>query len=151
MSELISSEARAWIGREAPEKRIDIHRSDIIKYSVATEQKLEKYRNGDEAPPMFLFGALRPVAPIDELTPDGLAVENFIPDLPLKRVMAGGFKQRFHRPIKAGDKLVAKQSLGDLFEKQGASGPLIFLVYQLKVETEAGELVMEEQQTRIFR
>ena len=151
MSELITEEARAWIGRSARPQRVEVNRSDIIKYSVATEQRAEKYLRGDEAPPMFLAGILRPLVPLDQLGPDGIAEDSFKPDLPLKRVMAGGHDSIFHRPVKPGEILFATRSLADMYEKQGASGPLIFLVYNIKVVTEKGEAVMEEKQTRIFR
>ncbi len=151
LSELISEEAKGWIGRSAPPQRLEVSRREIVKYSIATEQTREKFLNGDEAPPMFLFGLLRPIAPIDELRPDGLVVDNFLPDLPLKRVMAGGTKMQLHKAVKAGDVLIAQQSLADMFEKQGSTGPLIFLVYEMKVETEAGEPVLTEFQTRILR
>jgi hypothetical protein len=45
-------------------------------------------------------------------------------------------------------------TLTDIYEKHGTSGPLIFVVYALKVEREDGEqrvLVMEETRRRIFR
>ena len=151
MSELISAEARSWIGRSAEPVRIEISRTDIKKYSIATEQQQEKFLNGDEAPSMFMFGALRPVVPMDQLGPDGIAAESFLPDLPLKRVMAGGTEMTFHRPVKPGDVLIATKTLHDLIPKEGKSGPLIFVVTKLRVETEGGELVLEEQQTRIFR
>ena len=71
MNELITPEIRAWIGRSAPPQRIEIARRDIVKYAVATEQRLEKYRNGDEAPPMFLFGTSMLICALDELGSDG--------------------------------------------------------------------------------
>ncbi len=151
MNELISDEAKSWIGRSAEPFLVEISRRDIVKYSIATEQKQEKYLKGDEAPPMFMFGALRPLVPMDELGPDGIPPDSFLPELPLKRVMAGGTEMQFHRPVKPGDKLIATRSLHDLYEKQGKTGPLIFAVYNLSVENEDGELVMEEKQTRILR
>ena len=151
MNELISDEAKSWIGRSAEPFLVEISRRDIVKYSIATQQKQEKYLKGDEAPPMFMFGALRPLVPMDELGPDGIPPDSFLPELPLKRVMAGGTEMQFHRPVKPGDKLVATRSLHDLYEKQGKTGPLIFAVYNLSVENEDGELVMEEKQTRILR
>ena len=151
MNEMISDEAKSWIGRSAEPFLVEISRRDIVKYSIATEQKQEKYLKGDEAPPMFMFGALRPLVPMDELGPDGIPPDSFLPELPLKRVMAGGTEMQFHRPVKPGDKLIATRSLHDLYEKQGKTGPLIFAVYNLSVENEDGELVMEEKQTRILR
>lgn len=151
MSELISEDARSWIGRSGEPQRIEINRSDIVKYAIATEQRQEKYLKGDEAPPMFMYGALRPLVPMDELGPDGISVDKFLPELPLKRVMAGGTEMKFHQTVHPGDVIVATRSLSDIIEKQGSTGPLIFVVYDLRVETEAGELVMEERQTRILR
>ena len=151
MNELISDEAKSWIGRSAEPFHVEISRRDIVKYSIATEQQQEKYLKGDEAPPMFMFGALRPLVPMNDLGPDGIPPDSFLPELPLKRVMAGGTEMRFHRPVKPGDRLIATRSLHDLYEKQGKTGPLIFAVYNLSVENEDGELVMEEKQTRILR
>jgi len=148
---LIPGAARAMIGQSDPPIRVEIVRRDIVKYAVATEQRQRKFLEGDEAPPMFLFGALRPVVPIGALGPDGIAAGSLLPDLPLKRVMAGGSRTRYFRAVKPGDVLVATRSLADIYEKSGAQGPLIFLVYKLDVRTEAGEPVIEETQTRIVR
>ena len=65
--------------------------------------------------------------------------------------MAGGTKTRYFRTVKPGDTLIATRSLADIYEKNGAQGPLIFLVYKLDVRTEAGDKVIEEVQTRIVR
>lgn len=148
---LITDEIRSWIGRADEPQRFEVARRDIVKYSLATEQLNEKYLRGDEAPPMFLFGADRPLTPIDELGPDGLRRDALMPDLPLKRVMAGGIKQRHHRPIVPGDVLMITRSITDIFEKQGASGSLIFVVYDIQVTTEDGEMVVQQSQSRINR
>ncbi|MCB1747068.1 MAG: MaoC family dehydratase N-terminal domain-containing protein [Gammaproteobacteria bacterium] len=151
MSDLITDDIRAWIGRADPPLEFEVTRRDIVKYAIATEQRQAKYLAGDEAPPMFLFGADRPLVGLDELGPDGLRRDTLTPELPLKRVMAGGIRQRYHRPIRAGDRLVIEKSITDIYEKQGSSGPLIFVVYEITVKTADGELVMQETQTRINR
>ena len=151
MSELLTPEITAWVGRADAPVRLEVTRRDIVKYAIATEQRLEKYRRGDEAPPMFLFNAHQALLPIDELRPDGLSPDPLLPDLPLKRVMAGGVKNRYHRAVGPGDVLMLTRTLTDIYEKQGRSGPLIFVMYAARVETDAGELVMEETRHRIFR
>jgi len=148
---LISDAARAMIGASDPPIRVEVSRREIMKYAVATEQRQAKFLKGDEAPPMFLFGVLRSIPPIDALGPDGIEAGSLVPDLPLKRVMAGGTKTRYFRTVKPGDTLIATRTLVDIYEKAGAQGPLIFLVYKLDVRTEAGEPVVEEVQTRIVR
>ena len=151
MTELVTDNIRQWIGRSSPSVEFEVSRRDIIKYSIATQQQQDKYLSGDEAPPMFLFGADRPLSRLDELGPDGLRRDGLMPELPLKRVMAGGIKQRYHRPVKPGDKLTITRTIADIFEKQGSSGPLIFIVYDLTVVDDNDQLVMRETQTRINR
>ena len=62
-------------------------------------------------------------------------------------------KSRCGRRVRgrAGDRLVIEKSITDIYEKQGSSGPLIFVVYEITVKTADGELVMQETQTRINR
>lgn len=151
MPSMVSDEARSWIGRSQPPIHMEVTRRDIQKYAVATEQWQQKFLDGDEAPPMFLFGLLRPIVPLEGLGPDGIARDGFLPDFPLKRIMAGGTEMTYHRPLRPGDKLIAIKTLADIQEKQGGTGPLIFVSYDLTVETEDGEVVVEERSTRIIR
>lgn len=151
MAGLLSEDALAWIGRSDPPLSVEVSRRDIVKYSISTKQVLEKYLTGDEAPPMFVAGLSREVVPLDELGPDGLAQASLVPDLPLKRVMAGGVEFDFHRTVHPGDVLVFERSLSSLTEKQGRTGPLIFVTYTITCRTEAGEPVLDQKQTRILR
>jgi len=151
MDKLITDEIRSWIGRSDEPIHLVVSRRDIIKYSLATEQLNPKYLKGDEAPPMFLSGADRALTEIADLGPDGLRQDSLLPDLPLKRVMAGGVKQRHLRPIVPGDALLITRSITDIYEKRGSSGALIFVVYDISVTNEGGELVMQQTQSRIIR
>ncbi len=151
MSELLTDDIREWIGRSEPEITLEVTRRDIVKYAIATEQRLEKYLVGDEAPPMFLFGAERPLTPIDELGPDGLMRDKLLPPLPLKRVMAGGVKKRFFGKILPGDTLRISRTLTGIHEKSGRSGPLIFVEYEINVTNQHQKLVLQDTQSRIIR
>ena len=53
MSKLLTEVLLANIGRSAPPREEVVTRRDIRKYSVATDQRLQKFLAGDEAPPMF--------------------------------------------------------------------------------------------------
>ena len=90
MSSLLTDEHRAWIGKTEAPVEVEVGRRDIIKYAIATEQLQQKYLNGDEAPPMFIFNLFGPLRQVGEMRPDGLARGGDGPKLPLKRVMAGG-------------------------------------------------------------
>ena len=147
---LLTDEHRAAIGTELSRQTVLITRRDIQKYSSATEQQQQKYIDGDEAPPMFFYNLFTPILPLTHLHPDGM-IPRGGPDLPLKRIMAGGTEIEQHRPIRAGDELVGVRRITDIYEKSGKSGPLIFVVRELTVHTTGGEPVMREVQTSIAR
>ena len=151
MNKLISEIAQAWIGKSDDPVEVEVTRRDIMKYAIATEQRLEKFTNGDEAPPMFIAGLSREIIPIDDLGDDGLPPASLVPDLPLKRVMAGGVSFRFHRPVKPGDVLIFNRTLSNIVGKEGKSGPLIFVTYSITCKTKDGEAVLDQEQTRILR
>ena len=151
MSSLLTDEHRAWIGKAEAPVEVEVSRRDIVKYAIATEQVLEKYLNGDEAPPMFIFNLFGPLRQLPQMRPDGLPRGGDGPQFPLKRVMAGGTELRIHRPIVPGDRLTGTQSITDMFEKLGSSGPLIFTVRTLEVKAADGEPVLDQIQTSIVR
>lgn len=152
MAPLLTEEHLNWVGTSDPPVTVEVSRRDIIKYSTATEQRQERYLQGDEAPPMFLFNLFGPIPLIDDLRPDGLVGRRRAgPSLPLKRVMAGGTRVEIHRPIRPGDVLTATRTLVGMSEKLGRTGPLIFTEYLTSVVDADGNPVFEEHQTGIAR
>jgi len=151
MEPLLTPEILSNIGRSAAPKRELVTRRDIRKYSVATDQRLEKYLRGDQAPPMFHITLFWDVVELDQLIGDGLSIDTLLPEFPLKRAMGGGWKIDYHKPIFPGDVLVATRTLTDIYEKVGRQGPLIFYEVIMKIENEAGEPVLTDKTTRILR
>jgi len=151
MSALLTPDLLSSIGTsELPREEL-VTRRDIRKYSVATEQRLDKFINGDEAPPMFHIALFWDVVEQSQLIEDGLSVDTLLPEFPLKRAMAGGWKIDYHRPILPGDWLVSTRTLTDIYEKKGSQGPLIFYELTNKIESDSGEPVLTEIITRILR
>jgi hydroxyacyl-ACP dehydratase HTD2-like protein with hotdog domain len=151
MSSLLTPGLLSSIGTSEPPKKELVTRRDIRKYSVATEQLMDKFLNGDVAPPMFHIALFWDVVEQNQLMADGLPVDTLLPEFPLKRAMAGGWKIDYHRPIFPGDWLVSTRTLTDIYQKKGSQGPLIFYELTTKIETESGEPVLTEVITRILR
>jgi hydroxyacyl-ACP dehydratase HTD2-like protein with hotdog domain len=151
MAGLLSPELLAHIGRTSAPRLELVTRKDIRKYSIATSQRERRYLDGDEAPPMFYLALFWQVPSMDELSPDGVAVDPLLPEFPLKRAMAGGLHIDYHRPIRPGDVLMATRELSAIYEKQGSSGPLIFYEILMRVLDESGQPVVTEKTTRILR
>ena len=151
-TDLLTEEHLSWIGHEGEPITTEVSRRDIIKYSVATEQKQQKYLDGDEAPLMYIFNLFVQPVPMDQLRVDGLPRGNQKgPSLPLKRVMAGGKSVEFFRPIKPGDKLIGINRITNIYEKHGKQGPLIFTEREFEVKDQKGVPVFTEIETSIAR
>jgi len=146
----LTPEIKSWIGRSTDPVRVRVCRRDICKYAAATGQRLSRYINGDEAPPLFHFGLFRRIVPLDQLRADGLAVDDLLPPVPLQHVLFGGQQITYHKPICPGDVLVGTRTVRDIFVKTGASGSLVFVVLGLEVVTETGEPVLNEDATYIL-
>jgi hydroxyacyl-ACP dehydratase HTD2-like protein with hotdog domain len=151
MSDLLSPELLANIGRSSQPRQELVARREIRKYAIATSQRQRKFLDGDEAPPMFHVALFWDVVELDQLTPDGVSIDSLLPRFPLERAMAGGLKIDYHQPIMAGDLLTASRTLTDIYEKQGSQGPLIFYEVVMEVVNESGEPVLTEKTTRILR
>jgi len=148
---LLRDEDLAHIGKASDPHQEIVNRRDIKKYSIATNQIQQRYLDGDVAPPLFHVALFWPVAPLTEMTPDGVAIDRFVPTFPLTRAMAGGLHIEYHRPIKPADELIAVRTLTNVYEKAGRSGALIFYEVVLAVTNNSGEPVVTETTTRILR
>ncbi len=151
MGTLLTPELLSNIGKSAPPKKELVTRRDIRKYSIAAGHRQEKFLAGDEAPPMFHIALFWGVVEMEQLSPDGVSMDYLLPEFPLKRAMAGGWKIDYHRPIFPGDVLVANRTLTAIYEKKGSQGPLIFYEITTEVESESGETILTEKITRILR
>jgi len=151
MNKLLTADLLSYIGKSNTPRKELVTRRDIRKYSIATGQRIKKYIDGDEAPPMFHLSLFWDVVELENLSPDGVSIDPLVPAFPLKKAMAGGVKIEYFRSIFPGDWLIATRTLTDIYEKQGSKGLLIFYEITMNIESESGEKVIVEKTTRILR
>jgi hydroxyacyl-ACP dehydratase HTD2-like protein with hotdog domain len=65
--------------------------------------------------------------------------------------MAGETSVVLGEPIVAGDVISVEKRLADMYEKEGRSGPLVFVDMEFTFTNQRGELVAKENFTRIYR
>ena len=150
MAELLSDELLANIGRKSEPRLELVTRKDIRKYAIASGQRMRKYLDGDEAPAMFHVALFWPVLENDQLSPDGVAIDELLPEFPLKKAMAGGLHIAYHQPIRPGDTLMAVRTLTKIWQKEGKSGPLLFYEIVTAIQNDKGPVITETM-TRILR
>ena len=118
---------------------------------------------GVVAPPLFPLHVLRP-APGGT---DPLARAATDPDfdgsvrgmmkglkplpIPLPRVLNGGNQVEIYQLAKPGEKVKVRSKYIDIFQKDGRSGTLVFLITETLYKNEKDELLLKAIQTRIIR
>ena len=160
---LITDEIRSWIGRETSPWTIAVSQRDVKRFAVATDDLNPLYLDEEEAkttryggliaPPLFYMAPLTEPVAENELRPDGLPYEGKfpIPPTPLPRLMDGGTEIEFFQPIRVGDVLTGRSKITDIYQKEGRSGPLIFVVRETTFTNQRGELVLVEKGAAILR
>lgn len=158
---VITEEARAWADRDYPAFEYPVTRIDIARFARATGETdpIHYERAAAEAaghrdvvaPTMFPYVIRMHASTLDgELEPDG-SPSGDVPPLPTRRAMAGETAITFGAPVVAGDLITVRKRLADLYEKEGRSGPLVFVVMEFTFTNQDGEHVATESFTRIYR
>jgi hydroxyacyl-ACP dehydratase HTD2-like protein with hotdog domain len=149
----ISDQARARVGTVTATHRSDpVSVRQIREYVAAIGGRPELVDGGADAcaPPLFFHAACRPVVAEADLQADGqypfLGVDGVT-----GRSMAGGHKYEVIAAVHPGDVLTATERLAEIVEKQGRSGPLVFVTTESSYHNQHGTLVARYRQTTIFR
>jgi 3-methylfumaryl-CoA hydratase len=133
-----------WIGKT--ETRSDtVIAGPVAALSATLDREDPPPRPGDPLPPLWhwLFFLDRHRA--SELGPDGHARRGgFLPPIPLPRRMWAGSRFEFHHPLLVGDQITRETRVIDINEKQGRSGPLVFVVVRHEISNAVGLAVAEE-------
>ena len=160
--QLLTEEARRWIGRAYPDEEFTATRDSIRRFAYATRESNPIHFDRDAAraagypdviaPPMY-YTVLRTApyhtVPLDALGKDGFT-EGDLPPIAFTRGMAGESQVRWYAPIVAGDLMRTKKKLADIYVKKGRSGALVFLVFEFEFRRESGELAVTERFVRVL-
>jgi acyl dehydratase len=160
---VITEEARSWADREYPSFDFQVTATDIAKFAHATgetnpihfdrEAAIAAGHDDVVAPTLFPYVVrmhASALVPTDQLEPDGSPSAD-VPPLPTRRAMAGETSIEFGEPVIAGDVITVRKRLADMYEKEGRSGPLVFVEMEFIFTNQRGALVARESFTRIYR
>ena len=161
MTSIITDEARAWADRTYPDFDYPVSGIDIARFARATGETNPVYYDPAAAaeaghadvvaPTTFTYVIRMHASTLDgHLESDG-SPSGDVPPLPTKRAMAGETSMSFGVPIVAGDVVTVSKRIADMYEKEGRSGPLVFVVMEFTFTNQHGEHVATESFTRIYR
>lgn len=159
MDARVPEDVLAMIGMEKV-RQYDVTTRDIKRFAQAIGEANpvhfdEEYAKSTKygaivAPPLFCQMFTYEDVPQDRLPSDGSPVEIDVP-VPAKRTFGGGSSYESFQWVKAGDKIIAKSTLKDVFVKKGRSGRLYFIVVCTEFSNQKNELVAKETATYIKR
>ncbi|MCL6637073.1 MAG: MaoC family dehydratase N-terminal domain-containing protein [Alicyclobacillus sp.] len=72
-------------------------------------------------------------------------------DLPASGLLHGEQAFFYERPIRPGERLACRSQLAEVMEKTGRQGPMWLLTLHCEARDEAGQLVVQERVTLIWR
>ncbi|MFE3103208.1 MaoC/PaaZ C-terminal domain-containing protein [Nocardia tengchongensis] len=129
----------AGLNTWSDEETFEVTRERIAEYAAATNDPIAAHLKGDVAPPVFaivpVFEAM--MMPVIDVAPMNI----------FGRVVHGEQDFHFHRPIRPGDKLVARaRAIGFEGKDNGST-----ITIHIETRSEAGELVNEQYLTAFFR
>ena len=67
------------------------------------------------------------------------------------RGLYGGVEYEFYHPIRAGDVLLATSEVKDIYEREGKTGKMVFLVIETTYARRDGQVVAKARETAIRR
>ncbi len=118
---------------------------------------------GIVAPPMFPLHAFRRPSgtpdPLDRVSKDfdyDCASRDFglglapVP-IPLPRIMNGGNRVEVYQLARPGERIRAKSKYLDIYQKEGRSGVLVFVIFETLFCNQKGEKLLKAIQTLILR
>lgn len=102
--------------------------------------------HGAPLPPLLHWCAFPQAVHMSELQSDGHpTVGGFLPPIRLKRRMWAGGNLRFGRPIHVGEPLERRSSIRSVTEKEGRTGPMVFVTVDHAIYGAHGLAIAEQQ------
>ena len=160
---VITEEARKWAEQEYPTVSFEVTSRDIVQYAYAInatdpvhfDERVAHAAGfrGVVAPPLFPYVIRMQAYNLvgrEALEEDGSPSAD-VPPLITRRAMAGETAIELGEPITAGDMVTVEKSLVELYEKEGKSGPLVFVQMEFTFRNQLGQIVARELFTRIYR
>jgi len=160
---VITDDAHRWADRDYPPFEMLVTATDIAKFAHATGETNPIHFDKEAAvaagyadvvaPTLFSYVVrmhASALVPPDQLELDGSPTAD-VPPLPTRRAMAGETSVVLGERVVAGDVISVRKRLSRMYEKEGRSGPLVFVEMEFTFTNQRGDLVSRENFTRIYR
>jgi MaoC dehydratase-like protein len=174
-ADYITAEVRALIGQQSPwiEACHPVEASEVRRFFQAIMDQHPRYwdeayasrsrTGGTVAPPAFPVHAFRrpPNAlddPLDnrsdpEFDGTGRFMRQGLPKVPvpLSGILNGGYEYEFFSYARVGERILARSTYRDIYQRQGKSGPMVLVVIEDEYRTSSERPLLRAINTQIMR
>ncbi|CAN7654315.1 MaoC family dehydratase N-terminal domain-containing protein [Bosea sp. LjRoot90] len=140
---------KSWIGKTEAASDLITPRL-VASYEATFSPHLAPYPQG-EAPLALHWCLVPPISPMAALGQDGHAAKGeFLPPVELPRRMWAGGRIETIAPLRTGDEVTRRSTIGDVAYKDGRTGPLCFVAVDHELVTERG-VALRERHNIVYR
>lgn len=138
---------RSNIGRTSAELVFDVEKGNIKRWAEAVGDDNPAYFDEETAKKGRYGGVIAP-----PYFPASVVVAVDFP-LPLdpKRTLHAEEEYTYYRQIRPGDRLRCQARVVDIYDREGRSGPMTFVVVDTESRDDAGNLVVNCRSTLVYR
>jgi 3-methylfumaryl-CoA hydratase len=128
------SDYSTWIGR-TEESHDTVTAGPLDRLSATLDREDRPFADGDAVPPLGHWLFFLPDARQSQIGPDGHPRRGgFLPPVhELPRRMWAGSRLSFPGTIRVGDRIVRRSTIATVKQKEGASGPLVFVTVRHQI------------------
>ena len=139
------AELQQWIGKtESVEDEI----TPVPMMALAATLDLDAHRAqpGDPLPPLWHWLYFLSIHRQSELGEEGHSMKGgLLPPVPLPRRMWAGGRFEFHWPLRVGETYTRNSRIVEINQKEGKTGPLVFVVARHEIGNRESVALVEEQ------
>lgn len=141
-----------WIGKSESTADV-ISATPYAALSATLDWPAERPPAGTVLPALWHWLYFLPLYRQSEVGADGHAKRGgFMPPVPLPRRMWAGSQFSFHQPLQIGDEVVRTSTIADVTEKDGRTGPLVFVKVRHEIRKNgATEVALTEFHDIVYR
>jgi len=144
------TELRDWIGRTETMTELIAVRP-VAALNATLDRGAALPGPGDVLPPLYHWLYFLPLAETSELDIDGHPRRGgFLPPVTLPRRMWASSDVAFTGQVRIGEEATRSSVIEDVAEKQGRSGPLVFVTIRHEIAN-AGGVVLTDRQIVVYR
>lgn len=135
-----------WIGRTETQTGVLTQGAAAMLQATVQMEATAPLQTGDVMPQLWHWAAFNETVPMAQLAQDGHPKRGgFLPPVPLERRMWAAGDLTFVKPLRVGEALSRVSTIAAVTEKDGGTGPMVFVTVKHEVSGTEGVAIRETQ------